>query len=103
MWPILGFQICFCIGNNMSRFLGSVDPGGGGSTKLSARELYDAGVQHGWSERERERENNRVVLTCNEGRQCTSSGAACRRGGGEIGRFWVWWGMAEESVQCRWW
>jgi hypothetical protein len=63
MWPILGFQICFCIGNNMSRFLGSVDPGGGGSTKLGAWDLYDAGVRHGWSERERERERERGRTT----------------------------------------
>jgi hypothetical protein len=61
-------------------------------------------------ERERERDNGKVVLMGGEGRRQsiriepategnvggrhTSLGAAYKQGG-EIGRFWVRWGMAE--------
>jgi hypothetical protein len=63
-------------------------------------------------ERERERDNSGVMLMSGEGKrrsiriesvmdedvggQHTLSGAACRRGGGEIGQFWVRREMVKE-------
>jgi hypothetical protein len=106
VWLILGFHICFYIGNDMSRVHGYVDPlHGGGLLGLlctdgkwrvvqlvRARRVGALGhgslmrlVRERERERERERDNNGVVLTGGEGWQHTLSGVVYRRRGGEVG------------------
>jgi hypothetical protein len=95
MWHILGFQIYFCIGNDISRVHGSVDPVVGAQRVGTLGERDIGGDVLTGGEGSRQGIRIEPATERNVDVWHTLLGAAYMRGGGEIGRFWVLWEMAE--------